>query len=515
MSYATAEILKEFTEFNKVVEINKNKIAKGQIKTQNLRLARSNFETLRDIVNGSLAEFVALRELKSVIMSKRPDLMLLEYESLRNDDGAYPDLFDAILCKKTDYFILHNNIGIIINEYTKLCNASDGKKNEIFSHNKEAIKKIKEMPLDFKTIEIKSSKVNNLESGPENLPFIAYIKDKNIFKWEDSSKTAPVGFLQKELKPIAENSKGMVFFSKNEYLNACFPNAAMSEREKLYFKSSATLKDVHLQIFFTPPPQINKEDCQLKFSVDTKIDLENFKKTLSQNFSKSKCASWEEIVSGDYIGTTSRSMNTLYHLRSPNQPKIGCSVEDFILKSFILQNSVTPVQSHCAYSSKEEIIEELENKNNIYKTLPDKFKNELEILTAALKLDGKNICYAPLKFRNESFRANIYAIEQTPLALEVVANKYKDNKEIVSAAVIRDPRSLVFASSRLRSDKKFILGLLNQRVNCLEYVSKEIIEKLNGQSDKEAYFRSWCEKEDLSELTGACEPIVEKKGFHR
>ena len=107
------------------------------------------------------------------------------------------------------------------------------------------------------------------------------------------------------------------------------------------------------------------------------------------------------------------------------------------------------------------IILAIEQKIYHYKDLADQFKNDQEILLAAIKLDITAFGFALTALKNEHAFV-LTAVKQNGLILQFVSDDLKSNREIVLAAVSSDGMALKYASDDLLIDQEIVaLALKN------------------------------------------------------
>lgn len=113
---------------------------------------------------------------------------------------------------------------------------------------------------------------------------------------------------------------------------------------------------------------------------------------------------------------------------------------------------------------------------------PDKFKNDEEIMLAAVNKWGKNFKWASIELKqNKELILTAISHPEDPISLLYVADKFKDDKDIVIAAIKRDGQNLKWVSNRLNRDREVVLTAIK---NSKELGSIQmVIEKF--KDDKE------------------------------
>ena len=106
------------------------------------------------------------------------------------------------------------------------------------------------------------------------------------------------------------------------------------------------------------------------------------------------------------------------------------------------------------------------------------YKNDKEIVMAAVKENGEALQYASEELQADK-KIIMYALKKDGRALLFASKLLKADKEVVMEAVKQDGRSLDYASKKLRSDKEVVMEAVKQQGSSFEYASKEL------QADKD------------------------------
>ena len=101
------------------------------------------------------------------------------------------------------------------------------------------------------------------------------------------------------------------------------------------------------------------------------------------------------------------------------------------------------------------------------------FKNNREIVLAAIILDPSSLKHASPNLQNDR-EIVLAAINLDPFALKYASLNLQDNKEIVLAAINQDPCSLKHASPNLQNDIEIVLAAINQDPYTLKYASPNL-----------------------------------------
>lgn len=89
---------------------------------------------------------------------------------------------------------------------------------------------------------------------------------------------------------------------------------------------------------------------------------------------------------------------------------------------------------------------------------PDKFKNDKEIMLAAVNKRGNNFKWASYELKqNKKITLTAISHPDNPIKLRDVVDKFRNNRDVVIAAVKRDGDNLKWASNRLKRDREVVL----------------------------------------------------------
>ena len=106
------------------------------------------------------------------------------------------------------------------------------------------------------------------------------------------------------------------------------------------------------------------------------------------------------------------------------------------------------------------------------------YKNDKEIVMAAVKENGKALRHASEELQADK-KIIMQALKKDGRALLFASKSLKADKEVVMEAVKQDGHSLDYASKKLRSDKEVVMEAVKQQGRSFEYASKEL------QADKD------------------------------
>ena len=91
----------------------------------------------------------------------------------------------------------------------------------------------------------------------------------------------------------------------------------------------------------------------------------------------------------------------------------------------------------------------------------------------AVKEDGRNLRFLAQKQKNDRDIV-LAAVEQNGYALEYASATLRNNRDVVLAAVQQNGRSLQFASETLRNDRDVVLGAVEQNGRALQFASETL-----------------------------------------
>ncbi|EFC42104.1 predicted protein [Naegleria gruberi] len=112
------------------------------------------------------------------------------------------------------------------------------------------------------------------------------------------------------------------------------------------------------------------------------------------------------------------------------------------------------------------------------KYVDDNFRNDREIVMAAVNENGRTLKYASSELRND-FEIVKTAARNNRRALWYASKQLSSNKEIVMTAVKSNGLSLEYMPTQIRNDRKIVKIAIQENGNALGYASKEL------KSDKE------------------------------
>jgi hypothetical protein len=167
-----------------------------------------------------------------------------------------------------------------------------------------------------------------------------------------------------------------------------------------------------------------------------------------------------------------------------------------------------------------------EKEGKVISYLSDELKNDYDVVSETVKINGVCIIYASENCKNNKEIA-LLAVKNKGYALEFIFENLKNNKEVVMAAVKNYGEALKYASENLRDNKEVVLAAVSHNGNALKYASdnlkndleialaayhsvkgstqffsKEIKKRIGGQKNIAQYLESLNLKENLdSEMT--------------
>ena len=113
------------------------------------------------------------------------------------------------------------------------------------------------------------------------------------------------------------------------------------------------------------------------------------------------------------------------------------------------------------------------DQSNEFSNHLDDFKNDKDIILAAVKKDCGALSHASEELRND--RDFVLAVVKTNgAALGYASEELKNDKDVVLATVKKCGKALVFASEALRNDKDVVLAAVKEDGDALQYASKEL-----------------------------------------
>ena len=113
-------------------------------------------------------------------------------------------------------------------------------------------------------------------------------------------------------------------------------------------------------------------------------------------------------------------------------------------------------------SLKEKAIDKIKYDGLKLQTLADKWKNDLDVVSIACQNNGYAIKYASQELRNNKDLARI-VLSREGLLLKEFSPEIKNDKELVEIAVEINPYAFRVASDELKNDRNYILHLADSR----------------------------------------------------
>jgi len=178
---------------------------------------------------------------------------------------------------------------------------------------------------------------------------------------------------------------------------------------------------------------INRKDFE-KLSIELQHNHEVVLKTIRKRQFPKKAYKNLPIYLRSDIEIAKAAAKNIYSFNLKWVPKKLREDREFIL--FVVMNSWAPVLEFC----------------------PDKFKNDKEIMLAAVKKWGKNFKWASIELKqNKEIILTAISHPEEPISLLYVDDKFRDNRDVVIVAVKRDGENLKRASNRLKRDREIVL----------------------------------------------------------
>ena len=176
------------------------------------------------------------------------------------------------------------------------------------------------------------------------------------------------------------------------------------------------------------------------------------------------------------------------------------SVEEttFIATSKSNGISIRCIKIDSKISEKESIISSIKLNNDLYRDLPEVYKNDRDIVCEIVKNNGRFLQYLTSNFTSDK-EIVLLAVKNFGMSLRYASNNLKSDREVVLEAVKKSYRALrfsneqfyddleiisiavkisgkafVFASERLRYNIEIVFDALKTYGEALEYVSEEL-----------------------------------------
>lgn len=101
------------------------------------------------------------------------------------------------------------------------------------------------------------------------------------------------------------------------------------------------------------------------------------------------------------------------------------------------------------------------------------WKNDKDVVMAAIQCNGQSLQYVSDELRNDKEVVLQAIFHPNPNILKYVSNELKDDKEVVMIGV-KNGAALQYASNRLKDDKEVVLKAVKTNGNALKYASSRL-----------------------------------------
>ena len=118
-------------------------------------------------------------------------------------------------------------------------------------------------------------------------------------------------------------------------------------------------------------------------------------------------------------------------------------------------------------------------KNGLFLEKAVNFRNDREIVLAAVNNNGYALIHASQELRND--REIVLAAINNGCSLYLVSEELKRDREIVMAAVTQNGYDLKHASLELQYDREIVLAAIKQNRNALSYVYRILYNYWNNK----------------------------------
>ena len=300
-------------ELKNTFEKIKLKVKNNNIILKNLDKNRNINEQLIDTFNGEIANLITKYFLYKNL--NKDKYIIVDYNSIRTDNGRYPDIFDLLVVKKNNKEIIDKIIKKLHEYNNYYLNKSHTEYGIINFHiQKNFHNFITKNNKDLIEIEIKSSALKSDEDIYEK-PIIAYCLDKNLEKFKRNFKKLPINIIEYlKLKYNKQNNKNI------------------EELKELYLKENFFIKDIHSQVFYNFFKDTIKYKKFLKINFD-KIDYKTILNIVPKIWYYDIFTTNELLVNDNInIGMLSQKLKAVYHLNKIKD--IGLTVEKIIESKF-------------------------------------------------------------------------------------------------------------------------------------------------------------------------------------
>ena len=118
-------------------------------------------------------------------------------------------------------------------------------------------------------------------------------------------------------------------------------------------------------------------------------------------------------------------------------------------------------------------LQDVQNDGLILEFVSDKYRNNAEIVSKAVVQNGLALQYASEQLRKKK-EIVLEAVKQNGHALQYASEELKDNQEVVLAAVNQNGLALRYASEELKNNQEVVLAAVKQNELALQYASYEL-----------------------------------------
>jgi hypothetical protein len=106
--------------------------------------------------------------------------------------------------------------------------------------------------------------------------------------------------------------------------------------------------------------------------------------------------------------------------------------------------------------------------------LKKRYRDDKDVVLAAVTKNGKALKFASVRLQNDK-DVVLAAVTQNGKALEFASVRLQNDKDVVLVALEEHVNALKFASKELRKNEHLILEVVKYGFTCLEYVDKELL----------------------------------------
>lgn len=175
--------------------------------------------------------------------------------------------------------------------------------------------------------------------------------------------------------------------------------------------------------------------------------------------------------------------------------------KDIKIFSFLSENILSNRDFILSFLDNKEAISNYHNESDyesLYHYLPEKFRNDREIILKFLESDNSFFKQLSLEYRGDK-NLVMKLVKNNSAILEHCSDELKDDKDVVLAAMGRYFHEFYCISSRLKNDKEIVLKALENDM----YVYSKISQDL--KDDKEIIFKLISSSNNCSQLVNLSE----------